>query len=138
MGWLLLKEFGHHVTHSISKSTFLVRTWHGTCIIWKQGVWVYWGDVISFMSTIIFLLHSLYGDGVGRKQELLLLWRFLREYEFILSHTLHDFVGVGYGTIMGQRGYFLVLEDQEVLPHRKDSPTHRSMMVDDFGIWHVK
>ena len=75
--WLLLKEFGHYMTHSISKSWLVDEPWHGTCIIGKKGVWMYWGDVIYFISNIMLLLHSLYGDDVGRKQELLLLWKFL-------------------------------------------------------------
>ena len=86
----------------------------------------------------MLFLHSLYGDGVGRQQELLLLWLLLREYGMVFSLTLHDFAGVGYGTIMVQRGYFLTLEDQEVLPLWKESPIYRNIMVDDFGIWHVK
>ena len=86
-------------------------TWHGTYIIWKQGVWVYWSDVISFISTIVLFLHDLYDDGVGRQLELLILWLLLREYGLILSHTLHDVARVGNGTIMVQRGYSLALED---------------------------
>ena len=31
---LLLKEFGHHMTHSILKSRMVDGTWHGTYIIW--------------------------------------------------------------------------------------------------------
>ena len=75
-----------------------------------------WGDVISFISIIMLFLHDLYDDGVGRQQELLLLWFFLRDYGLIFSHNLHDVAGVGDGTIMVQRGYSLALEDQEVLP----------------------
>ena len=78
---------------------------------WQQGFWVYCGDVISFMSTIMLFLHSLYDDGVGRQQELLFLWKLLGEYGMILSHALHDVEVVGDGTIMVQRGYFLALED---------------------------
>ena len=99
---------------------------------------MYWGYVISFMSTIMFLLHSLYGDGVGRQQELLLLWKFLGEYGLISFHTLHNVVGVGDGTIMVQRGYFLALEDQEVLPLWKESPIYSSIMIDGFGMWYVQ
>ena len=74
--------------------------------------WVYWGDVISFMSTIMLLLYGLYGDGVRKQQELLLLWILFGESVLILSHTLHDVVGVDGGdTIMVQRGYSLALED---------------------------
>ena len=77
---------------------------------------MYLGDVISFLSTIMWLLHDSYGDGVGRKLELLFLCFLLREYGLILSHTLHDVARVGDGTIMVQRGYSLTLEDEEVLP----------------------
>ena len=109
--WLLLKEFGHHVTYPYSKGMLVDRTWHGTCIIWQQEVLVYWGDVISFISTIMLLLHGLYVGSVGRQQELLFLWMFLGEYGLIFFHTLHNFAGVGDGTIMVQRGYSLTLED---------------------------
>ena len=68
---------------------------------------MYWGDVIYFMATIMLLLHSLYGDGVGRQQELLLLWILLGEYGLIFSHTLHDVAGVDGGKIMVQGGYSL-------------------------------
>ena len=136
--WLLLKEFGHHVTYPSSRGMLVDGTWHGTYIIWEQGVWMYWGDVIYFISTIMFLLHSLYGDDVGRQQELLLLWRFLREYGLIFSHTFHDVVGVGDGTIMVQRGYSLTLEDQEVLPLWNGSPIYSSIMIDGFDMWYVK
>ena len=99
---------------------------------------MYLDDVISFVSTIMLLLHSLYGEGVGRQQELLLLWKLLGEYGLILSHTLHDVAGVGDGTIMVQRGYSLALEDQEVLPLWKGSPIYSNIMVDEFDIFHVK
>ena len=99
---------------------------------------MYWGDVISFMSTIMLLLHDLYGDGVGRQKKFLLLWLFLRDYWLIFSHTLHDVSGVGYGNIMVQRGYSLALEDQEVLPLGKESPIYSRIMIDGFDLWGVK
>ena len=86
----------------------------------------------------MLFLHSLYGDGVGRQQELLLLWKILGGYVLIFSHNFHDVVGVGDGTIMVQRGYSLALEDQEVLPLWKESPIYSSIMVDDFDSRHVK
>ena len=86
----------------------------------------------------MLLLHGLYGDDVGRQQELFLLCKFLGEYGLIFSHNLHDVAGVGDGAIMVQRGYSLALEDQEVLPLWKESPIYSSIMVDDFDIWHVK
>ena len=86
----------------------------------------------------MMLLHDLYDDGVGRQQDFFVALDTLGDYGFIFSHTLHDVAGVGGGTIMVQRGYSIELEDQEVLPHRKDSPICSSIMVDDFGIWHVK
>ena len=64
----------------------------------------------------MFSLHDLYDGGMRRQQKLLFLWLFLREQGQICSHTLHDVVGVGDGTIMVQRGYSLALDDQEVLP----------------------
>ena len=64
--WLLLKEFGRHVTYPISKGMLVVGTWHGTCIIWKQGVWLQWVDVTFFMSIIMFSLHGLYDGDVRR------------------------------------------------------------------------
>ena len=99
---------------------------------------MYWGDVISFMSTIILLLHILYDDGVGRQQEFLLLLKFLGEYGLNFSHTFHDVAGVGNGTIMVKMGYSLASEDQEVLPPWKESPTYSSIIIDGFDIWNVK
>ena len=136
--WLLLKDFGHHVAYPIPKGVLMVGTWHGTSIIWKHGVWVYWGDVISFMSTIMLLLRYLYDDGVGRQQELLLVLLLLREYGLIFSHTLHDVVGVGDGTIMVQKGYYLTLEDHEVIQFWKESPTYSRIMIDGSDMWYVK
>ena len=34
--WLLLKEFGQHVTYPSSKGMLVEETWQGTCIIWQQ------------------------------------------------------------------------------------------------------
>ena len=116
----------------------MVGTWHGTCIIWKQVFWVHCDDMEFFMSIIMFSPHDLYDGGVRRQQELLLLWLLLGEYGLNFSHTLHDILGERDGTIKVQRGYPSTFEDQEVLPHRKETPTHSSMMVDDFGMWHVK
>ena len=62
----------------------------------------------------------------------------MAEYELIFSHTLHHVAGVDDATIMVQRGYSLALEDQEVLPLWEESPINSSIMVDEFGIWHVK
>ena len=39
---------------------------------------------------------------------------------------------------MVQRGYSLTLEDQEVLPHRKESHICSSIMAHEFSIWNVK
>ena len=61
------------------------------------------------MSTIMLFLYGLYGDGVGRQQELLFLWKLSGEYGLIFSHTLHDVAGVGDGTIMVQKGLLLSL-----------------------------
>ena len=99
---------------------------------------MYWGDVIYFISTIMLLLHSLYGADVGRQQGLLFLWRFLREYGLIFSHDLHDVARGGDGTIMVQGGYSLALEDQEILPLWKESPIYSSIMIDGFDMWDVK
>ena len=99
---------------------------------------MYWGDVISFISTIMMLLYDFYDDEMRRQQRLLLLWLLLGEYRLIFSNTLHGDSGVEDGTIMVKRGYSLALEDQEVLPLWKKFPIYSSIMVDDFGIWHVK
>ena len=88
--WLLLKEFGYHVTHSISRSMLVDGTWHNTCIIWQQVVWVHCVDMTLFMSIFMFSPHDLYDGGVRRQQELLLLWLLLGEYGLNLSHTLQD------------------------------------------------
>ena len=61
------------------------------------------------------------------------LWILLGEYGLIFSHNLHDVAGVDDGTIMVQRGYPSALKDQEVLAHRKESPTYSNMMVDEFA-----
>lgn len=114
-------------------------TWHGTYIILRQGVWVYWNDLMSFISTLMLLLQDLYDDGVGRQLEILFLWLLLREYGLILSHTLHDVARVGYGTIMLQRGYSLTLEDEGVLLLWEGSLTYNFIMFDDdFDMWDVK
>ena len=86
----------------------------------------------------MLLLHDLYGDGVGRKLKLLLLWLLLREYGMILSYTFHDVARVGDGTIMVQRGYSLTLENEEVLPPWRGSLTYSSIIFDDeIGRAHV-
>ena len=136
--WLLVKEFGHPVPHSISKSWLVDEPWHGTCIIWQQGVWMYWGDVIFFISIIMFLSHDFYDGGVRRQQELLLLWLLLGEYGLYFSHTLQHVSGGRDGTIKVKIGYPSALEYQEVLPLWKESPIYSSIMVDDFDISHVK
>lgn len=120
------------------KGVLLVGTWHDTYIMWQQGVWLYWADLIFFMSIIMFLLHGLYDYNVRRQQELFFLWLLLGEYGLIFSHTLHDVSGVDGGAIMVQRGYSLDLEDQEVLPHTKKSPIYINIPAFDFGIGHVK
>ena len=62
--WLLLKEFGHHVTYPSSKGMLVEETWQDTCIIWQQGVWVHCVDMIFFMSISIFSPHDFYDGGV--------------------------------------------------------------------------
>ena len=47
--WLLLKEFGQHVTYPTLKGMLLVWIWHDTCIMGKQGFWVHCDDVAFFM-----------------------------------------------------------------------------------------
>ena len=86
----------------------------------------------------MMLLHDLYDEEMGRQQDFLLLWILLGEYGLIFSHTLHDVARVDGGSIMMQRGYSLALEDQEVLPHRKESPICSRIRVCDFEISHVK
>ena len=88
--WLLLKEFGHHVTYPSSKGMLVGEIWHGTRIIWQQGVWVHYVAITFFMSIIIFSPHDLYDGGVKGKQELLLLWLLLGEYGQNFSHTFQD------------------------------------------------
>ena len=73
-----------------------------------------------------------------RQQKILLLWRILREQGQIFSHTLHDVVGVGDGTIMVQGGYSLALDDLEVLPLWKELLVYGSIMGGVFDIEHVK
>ena len=58
----------------------------------------------------MILIHDLHEGEMREQQEMLLPWLFLRHYGLILSHDLHDVVGVGDGTIMVQRGYS-ALED---------------------------
>ena len=86
----------------------------------------------------MMLPHEFYDDEIRRQKETLFLWLLLGDYRMIFSHNLHDVSGVEDGTIMVQRGYSLSLENQEVLPHRKESPICSSIMVCDFGIVHVK
>ena len=114
--WLLLKEFGHHVTYPLSKGMWVEAVWKDTCIIGQQEVWMHYDDMKFFISIIIFSSHDLYDEGMGKKQKLLLLGLLLGEHGKIFSHTLHGVAGVGYGTIMVQRGYSLALDDQELLP----------------------
>ena len=63
---------------------------------------------------------------------------FLGEQANIFSHTLHDVAGVGYGTIMVQRGYSLALDDLEVLPLLKELLFCSNIMEDLFDNEHVK
>ena len=78
--WLLLKEFGHHVTYPSPKGMVVEETWQDNCIIWKQGVWFHYVDMTLFLSIIISSPHDLYDGGVREQQELLLLWLLLGEY----------------------------------------------------------
>ena len=86
----------------------------------------------------MLLLHCLYGDGVARQQEFLLLWMFLGEYGLISFHTLHNVAGVGDGTIMVQRGYSLALEHEDVLSLWKEYPIYNSIMNVGFDMWEVQ
>ena len=89
-----------------------------------------------FMSIIISSPHDLYDGYVREQRELLLLWLLLGGHGKNISHTWHD-ISKRDGTIKVQ-GCYPTLKDQEVLPHRKETSTHISMMVDKFGIWRVK
>ena len=71
--WLLLKEFGHHVTYPLSKGMWVKEVWQDTCIIGQQGVWMHCVDMTSFISIIIYSPHDVYDGGVRRQQKLLLL-----------------------------------------------------------------
>ena len=126
------------MTYPSSRDMLGGVTWLGTYIIWQQGVWVHCVDMKFSMSIIISSPHDLYDGGVRRQQDFFLLWKFLGEYWMIGSHNLCNVAVVGDGTIMVQRGYSLTLEDQEVLPLWNDSPLDSSIMIDYFGIWHVK
>ena len=108
MRWILLKEFGHH---PLSTGMWGKDVWQDACIIGQQGVWTRCVDIEFFISITMFTLHDLYYGGMGRQQNLLLLWLFLGEQGHIFSHTLHDVAGVGDGAIMVQRGYSLALDD---------------------------
>ena len=74
--WLLLKEFGHHVTYPFSKGMKWFEALHGTHMLWQQKIWLY-GEF--YKSIIIMLLHDLYDDGVRRQQDFMLLWKLLGE-----------------------------------------------------------
>ena len=62
--WLLLKEFGQHVTYPTPKGMLVDGTWHGIRIVWQQVFWVHCVDMTSFMSIIMFSPHDLYDGGV--------------------------------------------------------------------------
>ena len=83
--WPLLKDFGHHVTYPSSKGMLVEETWHGTCIIWQQGVWVHYVDIEFFISIIMFSPHDLYDGGVRRQHEILLIWLLSEEYGLYFS-----------------------------------------------------
>ena len=96
------------------------------------------GVDMIFMSFIMFSSHNLYDKSMRRQQNILFLCLFLKEQEKIFSHTFHDVAGVGNGTIMVQRGYFLALDDQEVLPLWNELLMCSSIMGDIFDKEHVK
>ena len=85
--WLLLKEFGRH---PLSKGMWVKKVWKDACIIRKQGVWKHCVDMNFFISITMFSPHDLYDGGMGRQQNIFLLWMFLGEQGQIFSHTLHD------------------------------------------------
>ena len=95
-------------------------------------------DLTIFISILMFSSHGLYDGSMGRQQKLFLLWLYLGEQGHNFSHTLHDVVGVGGGTIMEKMGYSLALNVQEVLPSWEGPLICSSIMVNAFDIVHVK
>ena len=73
MRWLLLREFGHHMTYHMSMGMLLFGTLHDTHMMLQQGAWLCWfllGEigVTFYMPISISLLHALhYDDWGGRK-----------------------------------------------------------------------
>ena len=67
-------------------------------------------DAWILISFIMSSSHDRYDGGMGRQQNVLLLFLFLGEKEQICSHTLHDGAGGGDCNIS------LVLDDLEALP----------------------
>ena len=96
------------------------------------------GVDVTFISFIMPSSHDLYDESMRRQQTLLLLELYLREQGKIFSHTLHDVVGVGDGTIMVQRGYSLALDDQEVLPIWEELLMCSNIMGEVFNNVHIK
>ena len=131
--WLLLREFGHHETYPFSKGMWEESTWQGTCIMGQQGVWIHYDDVI-----IMFSPHGLHDGGLLGQQRHFFLWRIGREQGQIFSHTWHDAVGGGDGTILVQGGYSLSLDDLEVLPPWKELLVCNNIMGKFFDMRHVK
>ena len=66
------------------------------------------------------------------------LWLFLKEQGKIFSHTLHDVIGVGDGSIMVKRGYSLALDDLELVPLWKELLVCSNIMEYVFDNEHVK
>ena len=80
----------------------------------------------------MFSPHDLYDGGMGKQQNLLLLWMFLGEQEKIFCHTLHDVVGGGDGIMS------LALNVLEVLPLWKELLVCSNIMEDVFDNGNVE
>ena len=95
------------------------------------------GVYVTFISFIMSSSHDLYDESMSGSKKIV-LELYLREQGQIFSHMLYDVSGVGYGTIMVQRGYSLALDDLEVLPLWKELLVCSNIMEDVFDKDHVK
>ena len=63
--WLLLKEFGDHLSNTLPKSRRMEQRGKDTCIIEQHRVWMHGVDVI-LISFIMSSSHELYDGSMGR------------------------------------------------------------------------
>ena len=98
----------------------------------QKRVWAHYVDMTFFISITMFSLHDLYDGGMGKQQNILLLWMFLGEQEKSCSHTLHDVAGGGDGILS------LSLDDLEVLPLCKELLVCSKIMENFFDNENVK